>query len=112
MMSDVRCTMSDGRWGFSLLQLDDVRPAGGGVLALEVVLDGISKDVGGDASAVPAGVLLGSQHYGLAALQTVDTTKLFPVPAFLLEASPRYSLTPRESRAYASKMLTLLWSFL
>jgi hypothetical protein len=29
-----------------LLQLNDVTPSGGGVLALEVVLDGIGKDFG------------------------------------------------------------------
>ena len=55
-----------------LFQLDDVWPASSGVLALEVVLNRVGKDVGSNTASVPTCVLLGSQHYGLATLQAVD----------------------------------------
>ena len=54
----------------STFEFDNVRPAGGGVFALVVVLDGIGKDIG-LAFTVGLGVLLGTDHDGLDAVAEV-----------------------------------------
>ena len=50
--------------GAVLFQPQDVAPASGGVLAAELVLDGVSKDIGASVL-VLGGVLLGAYDDGL-----------------------------------------------
>lgn len=73
-----------------LRQADDVGPAGGGVLAAEIVAYGVGEDVGlaGDGEAgggVAADVLLATEDDGLSALQAVDAVHDGVEAAQLLE---------------------------
>ena len=59
-----------------LFQPNDVAPAGGGVLTLEVVLNGIRKYLG-LTLAVGTGVLLGADDDGFGAVAFVDAVDCF-----------------------------------
>ena len=54
-----------------LFQPQDVAPSCGGVLASELVLDGVGKDAGA-ALLVPGGILLSAYDDGLRAVDAVD----------------------------------------
>ena len=66
-----------------LLELDNVTPAGGGVLALVVLFHGVGEDIG---LALPArlGVLLGADDDGLRAVAFVEAVDHLVEPAQLL----------------------------
>ena len=60
----------------TLFQADDVAPAGGGVLTLIIVLNGICEDFS-LALAVGTGVLLGADDNGFGAITLVDAVDYF-----------------------------------
>ena len=54
-----------------LFQDDDIAPAGSGILAAEVVFDGVGKDIR-FAFAILSGVLLRAEYNGFGAVKAVD----------------------------------------
>ena len=58
-------------WGDFLFELDDITPSCSGVLALEIVLDGVGENIS-LTLAVFLGILLGSEDDSLASMQSVN----------------------------------------
>ena len=68
----------------SALDLDDIRPTGGWILALEIMLDGIGENIG-LTFPIRTGILLRTKHNSLASVHAVNPIYYLIQPFHFLE---------------------------